>query len=241
MHLGRFIGYISIVTGSIFFLVPMHGFSQEVIVFGNVSDESNPDAVINELMVVNLNTQHGFFGKANGSFQTSLKRSDTLLIGATGYSSKRICFNDSALRDTFIVYLKLSKLKVQLREVRIIAPRDLEEIEKDIRKLGYNKKDYEVSGIDAMQSPITFLYQQFSRTERLKQHNRERINEDRRRNLLKELLQKYVAWEIIDLDDNEFDYFIDYCNVSEEFMKNSTQYDFIEYIKKRYLLYRAGR
>jgi len=215
--------------------------AQEIAVSGKVQDAKNKQAVLNEIMIINLTTQNGFFSKADGSFQTRIQRADTLLIGATGYSSKRICFRDSLERDSFFIEIKLNKLSIQLKEVSIISQRDLKEIEKDIQKLGYNKKDYEVSGIDALNSPITFLYQQFSRVEKLKQHNRERINEDRRRNLLKELLHKYVAWEIIDLDDNEFDYFIDYCKVSEEYMKTSTQYDFIDYIKRKYFMYRAGK
>lgn len=231
---------VAILQG-LFFLCPDFTFAQEIVVSGKVQDAKNEHTVLNEVMIINLETQNGFFGKADGSFQTRTHRNDTLLIGATGYASKRICFRDSLERDSFFVEVKLNKLSVQLKEVSIISTRDLKEIEKDIQKLGYSKKDYEVSGIDAMNSPITFLYQQFSRIENLKQHNRERINEDRRRNLLKELLQKYVAWEIIDLDDNEFDYFIDYCKVPEEFMKTSTQYDFIDYIKRKYFLYRSGR
>ena len=190
-------------------------------------------------MVVNQQTQHGFFGKADGTFQVELNRTDTLIIGATGYATQKLSFADSAAKDTFFVSLKLRRLSITLKEVRFISPRDLDEIQKDIQKLGYNKNDYELSGVDAFYSPITFLYQQFSRLEKLKRHNRERINEDKKRELLKELFHRYVAWEILDLDDSEFDRFVDFCNVPEDFMKTSTQYDFIEFIKGRYLVYRA--
>ena len=96
-----------------------------------------------------------------------------------------------------------------------------------------------VSGVDAVSSPITFLYQQFSKRERAKRHVAEMRNEDRKRELLKELLAKYVANEVIDLTDTDFDDFIDYCNVSDEFMKYSTQYEFIIYIKRKYEFYRV--
>jgi len=190
-------------------------------------------------MVINQKTQNGFFGNGDGTFSTVMDRTDTLMIGATGYSMLKICFADSLRRDSFYVELKLRKLAVQLKEVRIFSPRDLDEIEKDIQKLGYNRKDYELSGIDAVSSPITFLYQEFNRLEKLKRHNRERINEERKRQLLKELLHRYVAWEIINLEDDEFDRFVDFCNVPEEFMKTSTQYDFIEFIKGKFFVYRA--
>ena len=213
--------------------------ADKITVSGLVRDRENPNAVLNELMVINLEKQHGFFGKGDGTFSTEIDRTDTLMIGATGYAAIKICFADSLRRDSFYVELKLRKLSVQLKEVRIFSPRDLEEIEKDIQKLGYNKNDYELSGVDAMSSPITFLYQQFNKLEKLKRHNRERINDERKRQLLKELLHRYVAWEIIDLEDEEFDRFVDFCSVPEDFMKTSTQYDFIEFIKGKFYVFRA--
>ena len=212
--------------------------TNQILVSGKVHDQQNPHTMLNELMIVNLATQNGFFGKGDGRFQTLINRTDTLLIGATGYSTIKISFADSLLRDSFYVELSLHKLRVQLREVKIFSPRDLEAIQKDIQKLGYNRKDFELSGIDALSSPITFLYQEFNSLEKLKRHNRERINEEKKRDLLKELFHRYVAWEVIDLQDEEFDRFVDFCNVSEEFMKTSTQYDFIEYIKGKYFVYR---
>ena len=178
------------------FVLSLHGQvpADIISVSGTVRDRENPQAVLNELMVVNLKTQNGFFGQGDGTFRTSIGKTDTLMIGATGYSAVKICFADSARRDSFFVALKLRKLSVQLKEVRIFSPRDLEEIQKDIQKLGYNRKDYEISGIDAMSSPITFLYQQFNQLEKLKRHNRERINEEKKRQLLKELLHRFVAW-----------------------------------------------
>ena len=63
-------------------------------------------------------------------------------------------------------------------------------------------------------------------------------NNDLKRALLKELFAKYVAADMIDLDNSEFDAFIDYCNVSDDFMKNSTQYEFILFIKKKFDIYK---
>jgi len=63
-------------------------------------------------------------------------------------------------------------------------------------------------------------------------------NEDRKRELLKELFKKYIDYDIIQLKDEEFDDFIDYCNVSEYFLKNSSQYDFLIHIKRRFKEYK---
>ena len=190
-------------------------------------------------MVINRTTQQGFFAGANGQFTVSCQKNDTILIASTGYHTFRICYKDSADKQDFFVRLYMHKLSVQLKEVEIIANRDIESIERDIQKLGYKKSDYMVSGVDAFNSPITFLYQAFSKRERAIRDIAEKRNEDRKRDLLKELLSRYVAYDVIQLNDEEFDDFIKFCNVPDEFMKQSTQYEFILYIKKKYEFYEA--
>jgi hypothetical protein len=123
--------------------------------------------------------------------------------------------------------------------VEIFAPRDLEQIQQDINKLGYNEKDYMLSGINAAQSPITFLYQQFSKKERSKRQVAIMENDDRKRELLKELFRLYVDYQIIELNNEEFDSFVDYLNVSDEFMINSSQYDFLIYVRDRFKDYKV--
>jgi hypothetical protein len=86
--------------------------------------------------------------------------------------------------------------------------------------LGYDERDYMLSGINAVQSPITFLYQQFSRKEQSKRQVAYMENEDRKRELLKELFRLYVDYDIISLSDEQFDDFITYLNVSDEFLKH---------------------
>ncbi|MBK8416647.1 MAG: hypothetical protein IPL22_20325 [Bacteroidetes bacterium] len=64
---------------------------------------------------------------------------------------------------------------------------------------------------------------------------------DRRRELLKNFFRKYVDNDIITLDNTDFDDLADFSNVSENFMKTSTQYEFIMYIKKRFEVYQMVR
>jgi hypothetical protein len=151
-----------------------------------------------------------------------------------GYQTIKISFADSVLKDEYHIKIPLQKLSITLKQVEVFAPRDLDKILSDIERLGYSKKDYVISGIDAVQSPITFLYQQFSRRERSIRRVAELQNEDRKRELLKELFQKYVDYNIINLNNEQFDAFIDFCNVSDEFLKYTSQYDFIMYIKYKF-------
>jgi hypothetical protein len=208
-----------------------------VRITGVVYDAENK-TLLSNLMIINKTTQQGFFAGATGNFNATASKNDTLIIAASGFQNTKICFKDSALKEDYFIRIYMERLHVQLKEVKIIASRDLEDIQRDIEKLGYKKSDYVSSGIDAFSSPITYLYEQFSKRERSRRHIAELRNEDRKRDLLKELLTKYVANDVINLSDDEFDSFIDYCNVSDEFMKNSTQYEFIMYIKRKYEFYR---
>jgi hypothetical protein len=86
------------------------------------------------------------------------------------------------------------------------------------------------------------LYEAFSKRERSKRLAIELTNNDLRRALLKELFAKYVEYEILDLEDDEFDAFIDFMDPGDQRLKSFTQYEFILYVQKKYVDYkRFGR
>jgi hypothetical protein len=164
-------------------------------------------------------------------------KTDTLLVGCVGYRTEAITMADSVSKDEYHVLIRLRPLQEQLRVVEVLPQRTLKQIQKDIEKLGYNEKDYRISGVDAFVSPITFLYQEFSRRERSKRLVAQLENEDRKRELLRELLTKYVEYDIINLSDDAFDDFIDFCNVPDEVIMGLSQYEFLRYIQQKYQLY----
>lgn len=211
----------------------------EITVNGKIR-EGNEQPISN-VIVINKRTKSGFFGKSDGSFTITCQKSDTLTITSLGYISRNICFKDSAQKTIFEAVIFLEERISTLSVVEIFAPRDLDQIQKDIQDLGYNEDDYMLSGINAVASPITFLYQQFSKVERSKRLVKQMDNEDKKRDLLKELFQHYVDYEIIDLTNEEFDDFIDFLNVSDEFIKTSSQYDFLIFVKDRFTDYKVLR
>ncbi len=230
-----------IVLGLFIVFIYSSGFAQpdslNIKINGYAYDSKNPKKRLDDLMIINVRTSQGIFGLADGTFNASIFKTDTLVIASTGYEFQRICFTDSVFKPQYYINVPLIKLNVTLKDVNIFSPRDLQSIYTDIQKLGYNKKDFQLSGVDAFQSPITFLYQEFSKLERLKRHNAERINADKRKELLRQLLANYVTHDIINLDNFEFDDFINFCNVPESYMKSATQYDFCIFIKQKFEVY----
>ena len=207
-----------------------------ITIHGKVTS-AEKDRAYYDLMVVNKRTRSGTFGNPDGTFSVRALKTDTILIGSVGHVTTPICMKDSVYKPEYHVTVRLRELYIQLPVVEVLPQRELEAIQKDIEKLGYRDSDYRLSTVDAMQSPITFLYQEFSRRERSKRKVAELENEQRKRALLKELLHKYAEYDIINLSDDSFDDFIDFCAVPDEVIKGLSQYDFLMYMKKKYELY----
>ncbi|MBM71988.1 MAG: hypothetical protein CL847_04305 [Crocinitomicaceae bacterium] len=192
--------------------------------------------VVPASMAVNRNSGGGAFVERDGSFLVRACEGDTLVFGAIGYYTVERVVIKSMRNESLNITLR--KLEVELATAEIFAPRTLNQIIKEIEALGYNEKDYRISDIDAFQSPITFLYEQFSREERSKREVAELENTDKRRELLQELFSKYVDYEIIQLDPNEFKSFAEFCDPGDELLKEWSQYDFIIYVKRQFAIYR---
>ncbi len=224
-----------------FFAISFHATTvraqENIIVTGKAMDKDYPGLLLEQVMVINLKTQQGIFANPDNSFTIQMNKSDTLVITAFGYNAYKFCFKDSSLRDIYRIIAPLLKRSITLNEATIFAPRDLNRIEKDIQKLGYDVKDYRLSGVSAWQSPITALYQEFSRKERSKRKVAEMMNEDRRRELMREVLGNYSRAGLIDLNYNEYNAFIDYLGLNDFLLKALTQYELAVYIKARYQSY----
>ena len=115
-------------------------------------------------MIVNRSTGEGRFGSASGRFAFLATPGDTLQFAAIGYRTvSRSVPASETPPSGWSWSVHLVPISVQVAAAEIIAPRDLGDIVRDIKALGYDEKEYRTSGIDALSSPITFLYEQFNR------------------------------------------------------------------------------
>ena len=203
-----------------------------VIISGQAFDKESK-LPLPKLMVINNRTNQGVFADAEGKFAITGLQSDTILFSAIGFLVKKVCVIDSTAKKKYYVEVTLQKLQYTLKEISVFASRNLNEIQRDIDKLGV-KKGYSIDGLDALGSPITYLYERFSKFGRSKQKVAEWENEDLKRDILKDLFRLYVKHDIIDLNDSEFDSFIKYLNLSDEFIQNATQFELVMAIKGKY-------
>jgi len=200
---------------------------------GRVQDAQYSDLYLENIMIINLRTQQGIFAGNNNLFSVTIQRTDTLIISATGYGLKKICFKDSTSTSRKIFTILMKRLSVQLKEVTIFQQREWQAIENDLQGLGYKESDYKLTGVDAWQSPITALYQAFSKRERSKRKVAVLMNDDLRNALLKEIIHIYIKNKMIEMPEADIDGFITFLGITDETLKTFTQYELAVFIKDR--------
>ncbi len=211
--------------------------AQRVFVFGKVYDTEFPAIPLQQVMVVNQQSQIGIFGNSDNTFQVQIDKNDTLIISALGYARKKVCLKDSSTLGEIHIRIGLYRLSYDLSEITVRRQRELRQISEDIKKLGYNKRDHKLTNVDAWESPITALYQTFSKREQNKRALAQLINNDNRRAVLKDLLYLYNLTELIRMQESEYNDFIDYLNLNDQQMQAMSDYALAVFIRDRYLIY----
>ncbi|MCY7410390.1 MAG: carboxypeptidase-like regulatory domain-containing protein [Chitinophagales bacterium] len=216
-------------------LSSQHLFSQnslpQILVTGTAID-SISKRTVSGVQIVNMKTLQRFYSDENGIFFFQCTIKDTLYVTSQGYSPFALCFKDSARKNSFTITIKLKRINVDLPEVVIGSKRSFAEINKDAQKLGYNKYDYMVHGLgNIMQSPFTYIYELLSKHARDERAYAELMNYSKKQMLLKELINKYNEMELLNIGAENVERFIDYANISDVMLKNTSEYDFIRYLQ----------
>lgn len=209
-----------------------------VLVHFSVYDLEDSTAVIAP-MVINKSSGKGMMGSTAQPLKMRIKKTDTLSVTSGGYSAVRVCLKDSSVtKSEFKLRIGL-KLKLQkLPAVSIYPAKELEQIKKEREKLGVKYHYQTEAPMEALGSPITALYERFSKKEQSKQLVARLENEDRMRDVLKDLFRVYVKADVIELSEDEFDKFILFLNLPEEFLRKASEYELAAAIKERYVRFR---
>ncbi len=216
-------------------LTTIFSFSQEsctkVYVKGTVKDTLQYQPFYN-LMIVNKTTGRGVFGQPDGTFQVYANQGDTISISVKSYGVYTLkVIGDSNCQ------MKLAKVligKEKTLQTVVIKPlKSVQQIKEDRANLAM-KETHTVTGVNVLQSPITALYERFSKKAQQHEKIEGLIYLDKQRKILKELLRVYIAYEVIDLKDDEFDEFINFLNISEDFLKTSSDFELIDFIKGKF-------
>lgn len=206
------------------------------IIFDTKDSLSTPAPI-----VVNRRTGTGHAFIPGGEFSIQGFKSDTFLVTAGGYEFARFCFADSAFKSVYTLRVGLSLKENQLNPVTIFQVKELKAIKEERQGLGVEQTRTTQGVTDAVSSPITFLYERFSREGRSKALVAELENEDRKNTILKDLFRTYNRAGVITLQESEFDSFIMFLNMPEWYLKTASDYDLAVTIKQRYQQFARAR
>ncbi|MDG1147346.1 MAG: hypothetical protein P8N52_03470 [Crocinitomicaceae bacterium] len=204
---------------------------EKVLFTGKVSDTLRPQSFYN-LMVVNRSNGKGVFGQPDGSFSVYVNQGDLLSLSVKGYPVVSVVVHgDADCQHETIFYIEG---KIQEFEVVNVKPlKSLAQIKEERQALAMRETRM-VTGIDVLQSPITALYQAFSKKEQSKRWVAKQEHLDNQQHILQELLRTYAAYDIIELTDDEFKSFISFLNMDEMFLKTASEMELITFVKDKF-------
>ncbi|CAN5732484.1 hypothetical protein BH11BAC7_BH11BAC7_26040 [soil metagenome] len=191
-------------------------------------------------IMLNKRTSIGQTSAPGASLTFTGFKTDTFLITAGGYEVRRICFKDSVLKEIYYVRIGLQLKTNTLNAVAIYPVKDLTQLQKERAAIGKEQTRQAVGVVDAVSSPFTFLWEHYSHEGKSREAVAILENDDRKRDILKDLFRTYVRAGVIVMEEEEFDAFITYLNIPEAFLRTASDYDLAVLIRHKYLVYRSA-
>ena len=183
-------------------------------------------------MVINRDTGRGVFGQPNGTFSVYVSEGDSISLSCKGYE----VFNLIVVADDNcqhkVAYFIEGKPQ-EIEEVIVKRIKSLEEIKEERSALAM-RETRQVTGIEVLRSPITALYQAFSKKEKSKRTVAKWEFRDDQSKIVQELLRTYVAYKIVDLTEEQFEDFVIFLNIDETFLKTASEMDLIVFIQDKF-------
>lgn len=188
--------------------------------------------------IINPRTGFTISSGARGNFFLQALRSDNFFLFYPAYRTGKFSVADSVAKDNYTLVLGMEPLSTGLGQAVIIkAPKTLEQIEEDRRKLGTTPKELDRPIIEPFSSPISALYELLSNRAREREKLKKQMIEDDRRKIFRELLDYYNENKLIDLPEENYEEFMSYCDLPLDFLKYSSDYEITKTVIDAYKRY----
>lgn len=211
---------------------------EEITVNVKVVDENNNPVPYTDVAFRRL--QLGFSSNKDGFFTTKMLQSDSLVILKKGHVPTKLTVKDSVPAKEYNITLVLPRAPQELTEVQIYALRTHQQIRQEINKLYIKQTDVNPDA-RPFTNPLSYLYELFSKQEKEKRVAAKLEAEEAKRIILKNLFRLYNTYNIIDLDEDEYDRFITFLNLPYEFLQRTSDYDLAVSIKRMYASYEKDK
>jgi len=205
---------------------------ENIYIKGRVIDSASNQSFYN-MMLINKTSNKGIFGKPDGFFEVTINPKDTLIISVSGYE-KIYFYASNKNKCNYNLHYTLKPKTRQLKTIVIEPLKSIQQIREERQNLTLKENQKMLVGISTIQSPITALYERFSQ----KAKTEKKINElkylDNKNKILKDLLSIYVHYEILDLNENEFEQFINFLNIDDSSLKKFNDIELSMMIKDKF-------
>ncbi|MCS6819032.1 MAG: hypothetical protein NZ522_03705, partial [Chitinophagales bacterium] len=171
------------------------------------------------------------------SFAFKINKSDTFFFFLPGYYTLRFSLSDSVDKAEYYLHISMQMMFAESKPIIVKPKKSLSEIEEERKKLGEIPKELEAPRIEPFTSPISAIYDLLSDESRQKRKLRAQMVEDNRRKLFYALFDYYRDNNVIDIDENHYDLFIDFLNQPIEFLKYNSDYEITKTIVEQYKRY----
>jgi hypothetical protein len=196
---------------------------QRKYIVGRVVDPENLKGV-DRASVMNMSTRHLVRTNESGRFSILAGEGDSLIVTSLTHGRNGIIYD--AIVDEPVIYSRKLIKAIELPEVKVRGKRE-EQLEKEIREiLAEPERTTKLSGERAMeliQSPISLLYEAFSRRAKSDRKVLVLMQQDRRRKLA-EFRQSMIAGRATNLRGNDLERFMTFCDFREDFLLTSSEY-----------------
>ncbi|MEX1190192.1 MAG: carboxypeptidase-like regulatory domain-containing protein [Bacteroidia bacterium] len=207
---------------------------------GKITDVETGAPLPYSFVIINR-TQNGVFADTKGEYSIKVIPGDSLLFSLTGYQFTKLILSDTLKSSPLVRNIQLKLKPVKLREFQVKAPKTFDQILAELEKAEKSKVSHRTEVSSAIESPITFLYMQFSREGKSIRKISELRAEDEKQALLKDLFTRYMIAHIIDLDETDMDDFIAFSGLKQNYNMFETEYELVVYVKKRHSDYKRYR
>lgn len=224
-----FLLFFSLFTGQLF--------AQKGYVLGKVLDVTTKQGV-NLATITNLKTRDMTRTNKYGVFFLDASVGDSIEIASLTHERGAFRWNGDAEEITFMLK-KLDKA-IELPEVRVASKRE-QELQKEIARVVAEpeaRKNLSFGeAIKMAQSPISLLYELFSKSAKEDRKVAMLMQEKRRRDLANYRFAM-IAGQATELSGDQLERFRYYCNFSEEFLLLSSDYELTYEVLQRWYLFK---
>lgn len=225
------------------------GFTSFVVLMGNaqrryiVGKVIDPETMkgVDRASVLNQATKHIVKTNANGLFSILAGKDDSLIVTSLTHGRNGIQWD--GVTEEPVIYSRRLMKSIDLPEVKIKTKRE-EQLEKEIREiLAEPERTTKLGGektMELIQSPISLLYEAFSRRAKSDRKVLVLMQQERRQKLAEYRLSM-IAGRITDYRGDELDRFMYFCNFKQDFLLTSSEYELTYEILQAQKQYKARR